>query len=448
MIKRIVSFIAIITFGFQSFSQVKDYDETALLFGQEHLNGTARFTAMSGAFGALGGDLSSVEINPAGMAIFNNNAAAITLDVNARSNNNKFYNIGSTAKNSKLNFAQAGGLIMFANGNDKWSKFAISANVSISNNFDNLIDLKRNNGVSNEEFFLTPEAGADLYDNVTSQSVYNNIYGNNTKTTFAVATRFNKNTYFGLAVVNNTVDFKQDVIIKESSKDINDNTFNGRLNQSLNTYGQGIAFNFGVIAMPVKDLRLGLSFQTPTWYSLTEEFNENMTAHLSDASVTQPDNVDSLFEYRLRTPSKTTASIAYVFGKDGLLSLDYSYKDYSSTKLSPTNTFESDFNYNKAMKNNYNGVSTLNVGGEYRFKYLSLRAGYHYETSPYKNTLDREYFNGLSAGFGFKLSSFSKLDFAYNQVNTSDRNYYLFDSQQILTNTKDHKFSVTYAVNF
>ena len=35
--------------------------------------GTARFESMGGAFGALGGDLSSININPAGSAVFNDN---------------------------------------------------------------------------------------------------------------------------------------------------------------------------------------------------------------------------------------------------------------------------------------------------------------------------------------------------------------------------------------
>jgi hypothetical protein len=39
-----------------------------LRYSQDNLNGTARFRAM-GAFGALGGDLSSLNVNPAGSAI-------------------------------------------------------------------------------------------------------------------------------------------------------------------------------------------------------------------------------------------------------------------------------------------------------------------------------------------------------------------------------------------
>ena len=43
----------------------------ALRYSTEELTGTARFKGMSGAFGALGGDPSAFNINPAGSAVFN-----------------------------------------------------------------------------------------------------------------------------------------------------------------------------------------------------------------------------------------------------------------------------------------------------------------------------------------------------------------------------------------
>ncbi|HFS67676.1 MAG TPA: hemin receptor, partial [Flavobacteriia bacterium] len=42
-----------------SFGQTIGYDAFGLLLSKEDLNGTARYTAMSGAFGALGGNLSA-----------------------------------------------------------------------------------------------------------------------------------------------------------------------------------------------------------------------------------------------------------------------------------------------------------------------------------------------------------------------------------------------------
>ena len=48
-------------------AQVISYSDAAILFSGDDNNGTARFNAMSGAFGALGGDLSGGDVNPAGL---------------------------------------------------------------------------------------------------------------------------------------------------------------------------------------------------------------------------------------------------------------------------------------------------------------------------------------------------------------------------------------------
>lgn len=47
-------------------------------FSQSTNFGTARSTAMSGAFGALGGDLSTFSTNPAGIGVFRKSEVSIT----------------------------------------------------------------------------------------------------------------------------------------------------------------------------------------------------------------------------------------------------------------------------------------------------------------------------------------------------------------------------------
>jgi len=59
--------LAIASFAMTSI-QAQDITD-ALRYSQTDLNGTARFRAMGGAFGALGGDFSSLNINPAGSVI-------------------------------------------------------------------------------------------------------------------------------------------------------------------------------------------------------------------------------------------------------------------------------------------------------------------------------------------------------------------------------------------
>src|SRR5277367_6231876 len=57
-------------------AQVGEAD--ALRYSQSILGGTARFMAMGGAFCAVGGDLSTLPYNPAGIAVFNKNQLEIT----------------------------------------------------------------------------------------------------------------------------------------------------------------------------------------------------------------------------------------------------------------------------------------------------------------------------------------------------------------------------------
>ena len=51
-------------------------------YSTTELNGSARYQALGGAFGALGGDLSSISNNPAGSTIFNYNEGSATIGVN------------------------------------------------------------------------------------------------------------------------------------------------------------------------------------------------------------------------------------------------------------------------------------------------------------------------------------------------------------------------------
>lgn len=64
------------------------YGQSAIgAFGisQPDLKGTARFMGMAGAFGALGGDLSSLSQNPAGIGVYRSGDVGFTLDLDAQS---------------------------------------------------------------------------------------------------------------------------------------------------------------------------------------------------------------------------------------------------------------------------------------------------------------------------------------------------------------------------
>ena len=57
----------------------------AFKYSQTELNGTARYLGMGGAFGALGGDISAMNTNPAGLAIYKSSEVVTTLSLSSAS---------------------------------------------------------------------------------------------------------------------------------------------------------------------------------------------------------------------------------------------------------------------------------------------------------------------------------------------------------------------------
>ena len=57
----------------------------AYTLSQNDFRGTARFMAMGGAFGALGGDITSIVQNPAGIGVYRSSDISATLDVDMQS---------------------------------------------------------------------------------------------------------------------------------------------------------------------------------------------------------------------------------------------------------------------------------------------------------------------------------------------------------------------------
>ena len=77
MKRKIFLLIGIVSFSILNAQNTVD----ALRYSTENIQGTARFNSLSGAFGALGGDLSAIDINPAGSSVFLENTMALTFSV-------------------------------------------------------------------------------------------------------------------------------------------------------------------------------------------------------------------------------------------------------------------------------------------------------------------------------------------------------------------------------
>ena len=61
-------------------------------------------------------------------------------------------------------------------------------------------------------------------------------------------------------------------------------------------------------------------------------------------------------------------------------------------------------------------ASTYKLGGELKLNRLSIRGGYRFEESPYKNATFIGDLSGYSLGLGFNFGNSTKLDLTYDQA--------------------------------
>ena len=111
--KRILIFAIVIASTHTAFSQSLGYNDLGILFSKDDNYGTARFEAMSGAFGALGGDVSSLGINPAGASVAKKSVFSATLSNRNTEYSSMYYGNTTNIQDNYLDISQAGGILSF-----------------------------------------------------------------------------------------------------------------------------------------------------------------------------------------------------------------------------------------------------------------------------------------------------------------------------------------------
>ncbi len=435
-------------------AQTLSYTDQAVLFSTDDNYGTARFVGMSGAFGALGGDMTAVDINPAGLAVFEYGEFSTTLSYRDTKIKTSFY--GNTINNSDdyFRFSQIGGVLALNTyGNSDWNKFAFGFNYNIIKDFDNNFVTEGNSGVPDfvDDPFLNydnDDTNDVFYTNVDNQLFGSFTSGINDRFSFSFATQYKELLYLGASVAFQNINYYQNTIYEEANNDGNGNTLDAFNEQILSTYGNGFNFGLGAILKPTQNVRIGASYQSPIWYNISERFQEYLDIIVSNNSELFIERFDpNFFDYKLKTPSKLTGSFAYVFGNVGLVSLDYIYQNYKNTKLQPSSAF---IDENQDLANGLKNTSSFKLGTEWRYKILSFRGGYRFIQSPYKNSDSSFDITGYSFGLGIKFTHNVKIDFAYDNSTNSDQYQFLnIDGvQPAELDFDNNRFTSTLVVNF
>jgi len=475
--------------------------DDAIRYANDDLNGTARFRAMSGAFGALGGDFSSLNVNPAGSSVFANSQFAASLSNYNVNNDASYFGNRTQDKNNSFDLNQAGVVFVLENNDKKsdWKKFAFAINYDNKKNYNNSVRTLGVNSNSIANYFLSYANGLDLdivngsafnyaslyfneqqanlgynafiINEATDYSDTNRNYislvaaggnylqenlvettGYNGKLTFNASGQYKDKFYFGINLNSHYLDYTRSSSFYETNSNNTSSTEyairSATFLNDLYAYGTGFSFQLGTIYKPTKELRLGVAYESPTWYRISEELTQNVigvratTTNSFNPDVANPLPISMLYEpYKLQTPGKWTGSIAYVFNKKGLISFDYAMKDYSNTTLKPKNAYIAE---NNEMSNLLDVSNEFRIGAEYKIRQVSLRGGYRFEQSPYKNGTTVGDLTGYSGGIGYNFGT-TKLDLAYS---FAQRDYNMRMFSQGLTdaakiNSKNNNVTVT-----
>ncbi|MBS9773883.1 MAG: outer membrane protein transport protein [Tenacibaculum sp.] len=433
--KKII-FLLTVIFSVSTYSQSLGYDDLGVMFAKDDNFGTARFEAMSGAFGALGGDLSSVHINPAGGAVARRSNFSITAgntSVNSKAN---YYGAENSLRDNSFNLSQIGGVLVFGGAkNSNWNNFAISFNYKMKSDFNKSYSVKGNSGFALFNQHPSDKSNPTNKYNKAKEQYFSNTYsGESGVFNIGLSSVYQNKLYIGGGV--NIHSFKLDQVTNLTEVNLDDkgNELTAFNEQTSAFEATGVSLSVGFIYKTDSNFRFGLAYETPTWYSNVIEENNLVEDPVfddwlfgfteiktNDLGAVSAENETRTNEYSLKTQGRLTASGAYVFAKKGLLSIDYTYKNYKGIKYID----ENDINEN--LESIFKATHSFNIGTEWRFDKVSVRGGYHYEQSPYENTKFKGNLNGFSLGAGYNFGKM-KIDLSYRNSNNNS-SYEMYDSR-------------------
>ena len=471
------------------------------------LNGSARYKSMAGAFGALGGDLSSITSNPAGSSVFLYNEIGASVNYNSKDVKGMYSGQPRTIQDDDFNFDQFGAAFVFNNTNEKspWKRITASISINRVTNFNQRSSIYGAGKNSISDYFLYYADGVafediQIYDDETISDIYsylgeeegfgaqqaflgyqsyiidpltNNLSessyvsniksdrfnhilnqfneGYHRKTSFNFSGLYKDYLHIGLNINQHRIEFSNLQDFYEKEHDSNSLVSNVNFENSLLSLGRGFSLQFGGI-LKFDNFRFGLNYDSPQWINIADETQQKISSFRSDSGISikeilEPSVINSFSPYELRIPPKSSISFAYILNRKGLLSIEYNYQDLSKLSLNS----ESISSYLDELTSNlqqaFTTVNILKFGGEYRIEDLSLRAGYYQRSNNKQSILKNDNSYTFGIGFDFGSSNFS-MSFVQS---TQNQNLQLFSAgltDQYDLENKFTELTLSYNIKF
>lgn len=425
-------------------------DETdALRYSRLTPGGTARIQAVGGAVGALGGDISDLSVNPAGIGLDKTNEFTFTPSLYGWKNNANY--LGTSSVDSKTNFNLTNaGVILAINkrygSKSSWQNLTIGFALNRLANFSGNVVLNGTNKSSSwsEKYIEELEPGGQPIDPNTAAQNYpfgpslalntylldpaynsggkltgysSNVFTtsgvnqqNNVSTSgginefsFGIAGNYSDRLYIGGSLNLPSIKYDRTNYFSETALQPSTSFRSFNVTETLSTTGVGVNGKIGLIYRLTDNLRIGGAFHTPTIFSMQDTYATGMTTNTASYKGIQTQNSSDLtngypgqYQYKLVTPWRAVASLAYVFNagpdasQNGFISLDYEYVNYAGAHYQFNNSSPSDAQQasalNSSISNMYKGASNIRLGGELKFNIFAVRAGVAWYGNPYQST--------------------------------------------------------------
>ncbi|MCO5279438.1 MAG: hypothetical protein M9931_00095 [Chitinophagales bacterium] len=475
------------------FSQV--YDADALKYSYRQTGGTARSMGVAGAFGSVGADLSSTLQNPAGIALFRASEMSLGVGIHVSSTNSSFLEQQRSGDKTNFSFNYGGfvvagaikqkGKVSFSSSNLKFVNFALTYN-RISNfnrtvNYDGFNKhnvyadswLKELNGLNGTvpDYSNASTAAVLAYNN---QSVFFDSVSNQYITymrpplaqsgsikesgaldevNLALGFNINEKVFFAFDA---GIPFLSYSAVNEfREKDAADSIVyfdNYTFNQQYRSSGVGFNAKFGLIVRPVAWYRGGIAFQTPTWFRLDENYYASFTENYN-SQVYSKDADFAPFRYNLTQPMQGTVSNSFYFKQYGFISVDYEFQNYGAIKHKFPNYDAMSNSINTISKNKYGFAHTVRVGVEGSVNWFRIRAGYAWQSTPFKIGVGaagyNEQRNTIAFGLGYRGKKFfADLGYQLLMYNTYSQPYQSNDGFEPAVRTKNQLHNILLTVGW
>lgn len=446
------------------------------MLSQTDQRGTARFMSMGGAFTALGGDLSTLTQNPAGIGVYRRSEIGATLDISPKkitsqtgSNKigqsqtktycNNFGYIGTAKLNGLMRtFSWGASYNRLASFDRKYNVYNASTATSLSDYVASYTNVSESDMLFNNETGYNPYLDSDIdwlsilsYSsfmiNPTGSNSYRGLSQNGTigdalsevrETGYVdeYAIDFGGNianmVMWGIGFGITDLNFNQTSVYSESMENAYIPTSEGRMvtgnaGFQLNNYrtinGTGFNLKLGVIIKPINEFRIGVAVHTPTWYSLSNTamastsysyFNPAATSDRNNPLTGDEETDNAYYNFHMNAPWKFMVGAAAVIGSQAIVSLDYERQAYNDMKTS----------YQDQWGN--------------------------YVSDNYVNDDVKAYYKGtniLRMGVEYRLSSNFSLRAGYNYASTSTKQEALNGDVEVFTSGMNPAYTMNKSTN-